>query len=626
MSTQVFVNGKRLHIAPQDAIGKGGEADIYAIGRDLALKLFKPPEHPDLSAFPQQQCEAAKRLAIHQHKLPAFPTMLPDRVVVPIDLATDKQGKQVVGYTMRRIQGAELLMRYGDLNFRQQGTGAAAVTAVFQDLHTTVTQLHALDVIIGDFNDLNILVQRQHAFLIDADSFQYGPFQCQVYTERFIDPLLCEPDAIRPRPIQTYVEDSDWYAFAVMLFRSLLLVDPYGGVYKPTSTSQHLPHSARPLRRITVFDPAVRYPKPAYRYDILPDALLHYFYRTFSQDLRLPFPRLLLDDLDWNSCPQCHLEHARPACPACSGVSAPVVRPAVCVRGKVSAQLVVETAGNLVAATIANGALYYLVHAADTFQRDGQGKTFSGQRRPHTVFRLLPQQTLIGQDNQLLVMSNDDTLQQLQVDTCDGHPAFDANDTTYFWLQDGQLMRASALGAERIGDVLSGQTRFWVGSKLGFGFYRAGEVHVAFVFDPRHRGINDSVRLPAMHGQLVDVSCQLAHDRAWFIWSVKEGACIVHHAAVILSSGEVIATTCAAADTAAWMASAGGALAVGQALLVPTDDGMVRLEVERGQIVETKTFPDTEPYIDAASRLLAGVNGVYVIGERTIHLLSMHSD
>jgi hypothetical protein len=624
---QVFVDGQRLDIAPRDAIGKGGEADIYAIGRDLVLKLFKRPDHPDLSAFPSQQCEAAKRLAVHQHKLPAFPTPLPDRVVAPIGLATDHQAKQILGYTMRRLQNADLLMRYGDLNFRQQGAGATAVSAIFQDLHTTVSQLHAMDVIIGDFNDLNILVQQQHAFLIDADSFQFGPFRCQVYTERFIDPLLCEPNAIRPLPIQPYVKDSDWYAFAVMLFRSLLLVDPYGGVHKPKSPSQHLPHSARPLHRITVFDPAVRYPKPAYRYDILPDALLHYFYHVFTQDQRQPFPRLLLDNLSWITCPQCHLEHARPSCPACSGASTAVVRPAVCVRGQVSAQQTVKVAaGRLVSATTVNGALYYLVHSGDTFRRDGHGKTFSGQLRPPMVLRLLPKQTLVGQGNQLLVMSNDDTVQQLQVDTCDGRPLFDANDTTYFWLQDGQLMRAGALGAERIGDVLSGQTRFWVGAKLGFGFYRAGDVQVAFVFDPQHRGINDNVRLPAIHGQLVDVSCQLANDRAWLIWSVKEGARIVHHAAVILSSGEVIATSSAPADTAAWMASAGGALAVGQALLAPTDDGMVRLDVEGGQIVQSKTFPDTEPYIDSASRLLDGPNGIYVVGERTIHLLSMQPD
>jgi len=619
----VFVNGQRLHIAPHDAIGKGGEADIYAIGGNLALKLFKLPDHPDLSAFPNQQCEAAKRLALHQHKLPAFPPALPDRVIVPIDLATDPHGRQILGYTMRRLQDAEPLMRYGEVSFRQQGISGATVTAIFQDLLTTVTQLHGMEVIIGDVNDLNILVQPPHAFLIDADSFQFGPFPCQVYTERFIDPLLCEPDALRPLPVQPYVKGSDWYAFTVMLFRSLLLVDPYGGVYKPTSPSQHLPHSARPLHRITVFDPAVRYPKPAYRYDILPDALLHHFYQVLCLDQRQPFPRPLLDNLCWITCPHCHLEHARLSCPACSGVATPVVRPAACGRDKVSAQQTVEVSGCLVAATSVKGVLHYLVHAGDTFSRETPGQSFHGQLRPDLVFRLLPRQTLLGQGNQLLVIADDGVIQHLQVDTCEGRPVFDVNDTTYFWLQDGQLMRADMLGAERIGDVLSGQTRFWVGARLGVGFYRAGDVQVAFVFDPQHRGINDHVRLPAMLGQLVDVSCHLGSDRAWLIWCNKEGACMVYHAAVILASGEVMATSRAPADTIPWMVSARGALAVGQVLLVPTDEGMLRLEVERGQIVASKMFLATEPYIDAASRLLAGPNGVYVAHERTIHLLCM---
>ena len=46
----------------------------------------------------------------------------------------------------------------------------------------------------------------------------------------------------------------------------------------------------------------------------------------------------------------------------------------------------------------------------------------------------------------------------------------------------GQLLRDSLLGPERIGDVLSGQTQFWVGERFGLGFYRAGSVSVAFVF------------------------------------------------------------------------------------------------------------------------------------------------
>ena len=66
--------------------------------------------------------------------------------------------------------------------------------------------------------------------------------------------------------------------------------------------------------------------------------------------------------------------------------------------------------------------------------------------------------------------------------------------------------------------------------------------------------------------------------------------------------------------------------AVGPSLLVPTDDGIVRLDAEHDQIVRAKSFADTEPYVDAASRLLAGPNGVYVVREQTIHLLSINED
>ena len=41
---------------------------------------------------------------------------------------------------------------------------------------------------VGDFNDLNILVTGTDAWLIDADSFQFGTYLSPVFTERFLDP------------------------------------------------------------------------------------------------------------------------------------------------------------------------------------------------------------------------------------------------------------------------------------------------------------------------------------------------------------------------------------------------------------------------------------------------------
>src|SRR5438270_13996966 len=104
----VYVAGKKMRIDPARSIGKGGEADVYDIGGGRALKLFKPPDHPDLAGDAEAQQAARDRLAEHQQKLRAFPSALPDRVVMPAELATEGANGGIVGYAMRRLENAEV--------------------------------------------------------------------------------------------------------------------------------------------------------------------------------------------------------------------------------------------------------------------------------------------------------------------------------------------------------------------------------------------------------------------------------------------------------------------------------------------------------------------------------------
>jgi len=113
----VLVHGKRLRLKPQQAIGKGGEADVFTIGNGQVLKLFKPPSHPDYAGQPHEQQQAEARLAEHQAKLPAFPSHVPGRVVRPEALVTDRSGRIILGYTMRFLHGATVLMRYAERSF-----------------------------------------------------------------------------------------------------------------------------------------------------------------------------------------------------------------------------------------------------------------------------------------------------------------------------------------------------------------------------------------------------------------------------------------------------------------------------------------------------------------------------
>lgn len=615
-----YINGQKVRLDPKHAIGKGGEADIFDIGGGLAAKIFKTPDHPDLLGFPNEQKAARARIAEHQHKLPAFPHGLPGRAVVPRELIRDRSG-MIVGYTMPFISGAEVLLRYGERSFRDAGLSNQTVGQIFMDLHRTVDGLHQARLVIGDFNDLNVMVRGTEAHLIDVDSAQFGPYLTRVFTAKFVDPLLCTPRAKSLELASPHNDLSDWYAFAVMFMNSLLFVHPYGGVYRPKDPKKGLSHDSRPLHRITVFHPDVRYPKPAVPYGVLSDDLLDYFHKVFEKDQRGIFPWALIESLRWTKCVGCGLEHARRVCPACALPGAP--KEVTRVRGKVMATKIFETRGVILHAAMHNGELFWLYHESGAFRREDKSVAMTGALDPQMRYRLSGRRTLFAKDGKLVTMDARSEPEAQSVDSYGLLPIFDANAVSRFWASGGALMRDGLLGPEQIGAVIDSQTLFWVGDEFGFGISRAGNLSLAFTFSATKKGINDTIKLPLIRGQLIDATCAFGKDRVWFFVVTREGGETVNRCVAIGADGAVLATAEAREGDGSWLSHIRGATAVGTLLFVPTDDGVVRVEVDGSQIVPTKEFPDTEPFVDSASRLFAGKNGLYVVGQKEIVLLKM---
>lgn len=620
---EVYIRGRRIRPKPNQSIGKGGEADVFDIGAGKALKVFKPPNHPDYVNLPYEQQAARQRIAEHQKKLKAFPQNLPARVITPEDLATDKAGNKILGYTMKFLKGAEVLLRYADRGFRQTGVANETVIEIFKDLHKTVAGTHQAGVVIGDFNDLNVLVLGQQAYLIDADSFQFGKFYCKLFTARFVDPLLCDPKDTKLMLVSPHNAKSDWYSFTVMLMQCLLFVDPYGGIYRPRDKRKRIPHQARPLYRITVFHPEVKYPKPATPYKVLPDELLQYFHQVFEQDEREEFPLRLLEILRWTKCTKCGTEHARSLCPECAQVS-PVAQKAVTIiRGRVTAKRIFRTSGVILFAAVQGNELGWLYHENDQFKREDTSVVVSGRLDPQMRFRLFGQSTLMAKNGQVLAFTPDQELSKLTVDSFGNLPIFDANNRFRYWLQSGQLMRDGQFAPEYVGDVLQDQTLFWVGPNFGFGFYRAGNLSVAFVFDAIRKGINDNVKLPPIRGQLVDSTCVFSKERCWFLISTRGKGKTINQCFVLRANGDIVATAEADEGDGSWLGKLRGNCAVGNFLLAATDDGIVRLEPDQGKIVKTREFPDTESFVDSGCHLFAGKEGLYVVNRKEIKLLKI---
>ena len=619
----VYIKGQKIPIHINKSIGKGGEADVFDIGGGRALKLFKTPNHIDYDGNPSEQKGAVERIKIHQKKLPSFPRNLPTRVITPKDLATNARGDKIVGYTMDIVKNEEVLLQYSNSSFRQQGISNQKVVEIFKDLHETIRGIHTAGTVIGDFNDLNILVKDTEAYFIDADSFQFGNYVCGVFTSRFVDPLLCDSKQTSLMLHKPHNINSDWYAFCVILMQCLLFVDPYGGIYKPKDKGKRIAHGARPLHRVTVFNPEVVYPKPAIPYKVLPDDLLHFFTQTFEKDQRGEFPLALLETLVWSDCSKCGITHARSICPECSAVAPNAIKKTTVVRGNVTSIQIFRTKGVILFAALQKGKLQWLYHENDRFLREDKSEVITGKLDPQMRFRIRGNTTLVAKNSQIVTLALGKEPERLSVDSFGNLPMFDANESSRYWIDAGRLLRDGQYGSEYIGDVLDGQTLFWVGSKLGFGFYRAGNISTAFVFDTNRSGINDSVKLPSIRGQLIDSTCIFSETRCWFFIASKDGNTIKNQCFVIKSDGSIEATHEAEADDGSWLSTLRGKCLAGNFAFAATDEGIVRLETQYGKIVETKKFPDSEPFVDSSKHLFAGKDGLYVVGNQDITILKI---
>jgi H/ACA ribonucleoprotein complex subunit 3 len=405
-----------------------------------------------------------------------------------------------------------------------------------------------------------------------------------------------------------------------MLMQSLLYVDPYGGVYKPKSQAAQIPHSARPLQRITIFHPDVRYPKPAIPYKVLSDDLLQHFHNCFEKDWRGDFPKPLLESMRWTKCNQCGIEHLRTTCPICTPLitfPSSISRRVAEGEGKTCKVIhIFQTEGVILQVTLQNNSLNYLYHANHEFKREDNTVLLSGEVDANIQFAIFGKSTIVTKQGKALTLNQGQT-QAIATDL------IRANSFYRYWIDQGQLLRNGKLGNEYIGDILEGQTQFWIGETFGFGFYRAGSLSVAFTFDAKRVGICDRLNIPPIQGELIDANCVFSNDFCWFFTITQEQGNIIQRVSLLRHTGELVATIAEPKGNLAWLTNIHGGSAIANWLFVPTDEGIARVEVNNGQIMITKTFPETEPYVDSGCSLIVGSQGIYVIYTQKILQLQL---
>lgn len=584
--TTVFLGGKAVWLEDKDLLGQGGEGRVYRDpSGDVAIKIFLAPTD-----------ERRRKLrAFAGHKLPA-------RVVGPLDLALDQDG-EIVGFAMRRLDGAIDAFRMAQRKWREATMRAAEVLRVWSEVSQTLGQLHARGVVVGDFNDGNVVLTRTSPgftpWLIDADSMQLPGHPCVVAHERFLDPKLYGLDLTKNVALS---KESDWYALAVLVFSSLVCLHPFGGAHPSFPTMLR-----RAEARHSVLRGDVKLPASAFRPDILPDDALAYFSDVFERDVRAPLPARLLD-ARFTAC-SCGIEHARTHCPVCA--TRVHVRPKVRARGMLRATTIVSR--TKIRATAAWGGRLEHVDEDALAKLDVEPPIYAVRPCGSSIW--------IGTKDRFSRFEHGIVKESIPVSMIGGELAADAGPAGLVYANGDQLLRAA--DGTRIGQILEGQTRVRVGASLGFAFYRAGAITVSFVFDTR-RGPLRQVALPPIEGRLVDWSAVFDDRHVLVTFVTESSGKVVHAAHLVDANGVVVASERGAAESSAILASTTGKCLANGAVLCATPEGLVLVRADRNAraFVAARVFADAKELVSSDLDLLLGPGGsVYVASpDEIVHL------
>ena len=190
-----------------EPLGEGGEGTCWATEGGLVCKLYRPDRIGGI-------LEAKMRLLVEGGcRTP--------RLCWPRDLVRDQEGR-FVGILMDRAEGVDLqralfvkpLLEKTFPHWTRRNLVGLAL-----DVVEKVRELHRRNVLLGDLNPRNILVDPQgQAWFVDLDSCQVAGYPCPVGTPTFT------PPEIQGRDFKTFLRtpEQEQFALATLVFMILL--------------------------------------------------------------------------------------------------------------------------------------------------------------------------------------------------------------------------------------------------------------------------------------------------------------------------------------------------------------------------------------------------------------------
>jgi hypothetical protein len=260
VTVDVLVNGKsKLSLTQNDYKAQGGQGTVYVKG-GLAYKVYHDPAR-----------------MIPEAKLNELSVIGIQTVLAPKDILYDTKRKNAIGFTMPFVTNTEYLTKMFSRNFKDaNGVDGDKIIHIVTEMQKTLSELHKKNILVGDYNEMNFLVDQNFMtpYYIDVDSYQTPNFPCTAIMDTVRDRRL---------PFGKFDEMSDWFSWGIVVFQMYTGIHPYMGRHPNFKTTEL---DARMTQRVSVFDPDVKIPKVCQDFSAIPKNHLEWFFKVFAEGYR----------------------------------------------------------------------------------------------------------------------------------------------------------------------------------------------------------------------------------------------------------------------------------------------------------------------------------------------------
>jgi hypothetical protein len=280
----------KIEVNKLKILTEGGEGIIYKYNKDKLIKIYKDNVN---------KIEKEEKLKILLNK------KFNDNVITPIELCYDNNNN-FIGYLMNRINDIEELKQLSNKKFIiTNGIKRKDIIAMLIKIKNNLIDLHNENIVISDFNDKNILFDKNfNIYFIDVDSYSIDKYKCNVVMDLFKDPVM---------KLNNFSKLTDYYAYAVLSFKSLTRIHPFGGNYNNLDILNRI---KKRLSLIGNFD-KIQIPTMAEKYNFLSEKIIKEMKSIFEDNNRF---LLSIEDMkNLRFCNKCndYYHNSYQGCPIC---------------------------------------------------------------------------------------------------------------------------------------------------------------------------------------------------------------------------------------------------------------------------------------------------------------------